>query len=461
MKYKLTENIILGNTLIHKGSILCISKDTEARRALKDTNPEELETLYSIDPTGTKKKYVDWLYKLHTKDKIPYEDLAEFIKDFDKVSKKIKGDFTSFNYGTALDKIEEAKGVFTKGEKRRNPFSGLSNSDYKFITENELAWVAVPLTYKASCQFGQDTGWCISDADRSNYYSDYEKKLKTHYMFIPKDPEGRQGVITVDKNGSIYDTAWRGEQPRSSAAQEILDKFNISKSILKPIITEEFIEEKREIQKQGLYKKYPKHKGALDFIFDSELDIAECVFNSDGTIDYNEDVKLSNTDIQHIPFKNVDGYLNLGRCTSLKTLGQLKSVGGHLYLNGCTSLKTLGNLQSVDGDLYLNGCISQKTLGNLENVAGDLDLQGCTSLKTLGNLESVEGTLNLEGCTSLKTLGNLHSVDRNLFSEGCTSLNTLGNLQSVGWNLYLRGSRITLTDEEIREQVKVGGSIIL
>ena len=60
-------------------------------------------------------------------------------------------------------------------------------------------------------------------------------------------------------------------------------------------------------------------------------------------------------------YKNKEGYytkgwLNLSRCTSLKTLPDGLVVGGWLNLSGCTSLKALPDGLVVGGWLDLSGC---------------------------------------------------------------------------------------------------------
>jgi len=82
----------------------------------------------------------------------------------------------------------------------------------------------------------------------------------------------------------------------------------------------------------------------------------------------------------------LDGGLDLGGCTSLTSLGNLKSVGEWLDLRGCTNLTSLGNLKSVGGWLDLRGCANLTSLGNLKSVGEWLDLGGCANLTSFGRV---------------------------------------------------------------------------
>ena len=91
--------------------------------------------------------------------------------------------------------------------------------------------------------------------------------------------------------------------------------------------------------------------------------------------------------------------LDLSRCKSLQSLGNLSSVSGNLYLSYCNMLSSLGNLSSVSGNLGLYYCESLQSLGHLRSVSGGLDLYGCEMLASLGNLRSVSGKIyGINGC---------------------------------------------------------------
>jgi hypothetical protein len=127
-----------------------------------------------------------------------------------------------------------------------------------------------------------------------------------------------------------------------------------------------------------------------------------------------------------------------------------------LELSEGKPFKILGNV-----DLSYNQEIT--TLGNCYAVGGDLDLYNCTNLQSLGNLTEVGGYLDLFGCKNLQSLGNLTEVGGYLNLYDCKNLQSLGNLTEVGGSLDLRNTPIadTMTEDEIRQQVNVGGNIYM
>ena len=83
-------------------------------------------------------------------------------------------------------------------------------------------------------------------------------------------------------------------------------------------------------------------------------------------------------------------------------------------------------------------------------------------LRNLGKpLFSVKGDLNLEE-TDIEYLDNLVSVGGNLYLIGA-QFESLGNLKYVGGDLDLRNTPLSekYSEEEIRQQVEVGGKIYL
>ena len=90
-------------------------------------------------------------------------------------------------------------------------------------------------------------------------------------------------------------------------------------------------------------------------------------------------------------------------------------------------------------------------------LIGDLDLRNY-DVKTLGSLVGVTGDLDL-GYSEIKDLGNLKSVGGYLFLDN-SQIESFGNLKSVGGFLDLTNTLLSKkTNEEIRNQVYVGGNI--
>jgi len=96
----------------------------------------------------------------------------------------------------------------------------------------------------------------------------------------------------------------------------------------------------------------------------------------------------------------------------------------------------------------------------LFSVKGDLVLYG-TEIESLDNIISVGGYLDLGG-TEIKSLDNLVSVGGYL-DLTASQIKSLDNLKYVGGDLisYWTPLSKTTTEEEIRQQVEVGGMIYL
>jgi len=134
------------------------------------------------------------------------------------------------------------------------------------------------------------------------------------------------------------------------------------------------------------------------------------------------------------------------------------TIDGNLYLTH-SKIESLGNIKSVGGNLSLEGT-PIKSLGNLKSVGGSLYLKS-SPIKSLGNLTSVGNSLYLD-YSPIESLGNLTIVGGNLDLED-TTIESFENLTSVGGSLFLRRTPISknYTEEEIRSQVKVRGTIYL
>ena len=112
-----------------------------------------------------------------------------------------------------------------------------------------------------------------------------------------------------------------------------------------------------------------------------------------------------------------------------------------------------------NGDLDLRRTPIQSLVG-LTEVGGTLDLR-YSSIQDLGELRKVDGNLDLDG-TPIKSLGELRKVDGYLWLKD-SQIQDLGELREVGYLLNLTGTPIakTHTEQEIREQVQVEGTVLL
>jgi len=239
----------------------------------------------------------------------------------------------------------------------------------------------------------------------------------------------------------------------------------------------------RQYKKQGYdgIKLY----GDLSFYSNSWKDferLFEHVIEIDGNLD------LRRTNIKSLGnLESVSGYLDLGYCEDLVSLGNLKYVGDYLILKN-TNMTTLNNLETVGSNLreygsflelsdtpirdfgklrYVGGDITlwnNKTLtsfGDLEEVGGFLSVNE-SNIKSIGKLRKVGGSLDLN-FTEIKTLGNLEEVGGNLFIARCQELDSFGKLKYVGGGISMRKTPLAqrMSIDDIRNKIDVKGEIII
>jgi hypothetical protein len=121
---------------------------------------------------------------------------------------------------------------------------------------------------------------------------------------------------------------------------------------------------------------------------------------------------------------------------------------------------TLPPFHYFDNDWNL---VLELSEGKPFKIMGDVDLSYNQEITTLGNCYAVGGKLSLFKCINLESLGNLTEVGGYLDLFGCKNLQSIGNLTEVGGYLYLAKTPIanTMTEDEIRQQVNVGGNIYM
>jgi len=209
--------------------------------------------------------------------------------------------------------------------------------------------------------------------------------------------------------------------------------------------------------------------------------IFEHIVEIDGNLD------LRRTNVKSLGnLESVSGYLDLGYCEDLVSLGNLKYVGDYLILKN-TNITTLNNLEIVGSNLreygsflelsdtpirdfgklrYVGGDITlwnNKTLtsfGDLEEVGGFLSVNE-SNIKSIGKLRKVGGSLDLN-FTEIKTLGNLEEVGGNLFIARCQELDSFGKLKYVGGGISMRKTPLAdrMSIDDIKNKIDVKGEII-
>lgn len=221
-----------------------------------------------------------------------------------------------------------------------------------------------------------------------------------------------------------------------------------------------------------------KLKGDVNFYSIAFMDFNE-VFEHIIEVDGNMDLRRSS--IESLGnLESVNGYLDLGYCEKLVSLGNLKYVDGSLTLKN-TNITTLDNLEYVGHYLqlsetpirdfsklkYVGGYVSLRevetfeSLGDLEEVGGFLNLTQ-TNIKSLGKLKRVGDYLDL-GVTKIKSLGNLEYVGSNLYIAWCEELESFGELKYVGGGISLRHTPLAerMSESDIKNKIEVKGEIHL
>jgi hypothetical protein len=261
---------------------------------------------------------------------------------------------------------------------------------------------------------------------------------------------------------------------------------NESNERLLEVSVDEFLSAENVIIRQYKKRGYEGIKliGDLSFYSNSSKDferLFEHVLEIDGNLD------LRRTNVKSLGnLESVSGYLDLGYCEDLVSLGNLKYVGDYLILKN-TNMTTLNNLETVGSNLreygsflelsdtpirdfgklrYVGGDITlwnNKTLtsfGDLEEVGGFLSVNE-SNIKSIGKLRKVGGSLDLN-FTEIKTLGNLEEVGGNLFIARCQELDSFGKLKYVGGGISMRKTPLAdrMSIDDIKNKIDVKGEII-
>lgn len=125
----------------------------------------------------------------------------------------------------------------------------------------------------------------------------------------------------------------------------------------------------------------------------------------------NGNIDLSDSNIETLgKLKEIKGFINLQVCENLKDLGELKKINGDLKISW-SKINSIGNLREVQGDLDIVNCYDLTSLNKLKVVSGVVNLFKCKSLVSLGNLQLIDGEfLSVEYCKNLKNLGKLSEL---------------------------------------------------
>lgn len=225
-----------------------LNEDLLAEGRLQDTKkkfPDDavyIDQLSKIDPSGNN-KYLMWMAKqldYHARGmsnvgkETMVDVLTDLIQSFHKnVQRLEKKDINQYK---SLDDVEAAieKLGATSKEKRQKK-KEVAQEGSRIVYESDEYFVVRPETEEASCYYGQNTQWCISATESSNYFEDYTQRGKAFYMIrnnykSDKDPNKRIALVYSDEYGynkpeEIFDAT--DDQISLSSLEEALgDEYN-------------------------------------------------------------------------------------------------------------------------------------------------------------------------------------------------------------------------------------------
>jgi hypothetical protein len=308
--------------------------------------------------------------------------------------------------------------------------------DVDRIFENDKVIIISPNTWEASCRYGAGTKWCISGHVKDHWDNYINHGIK-FYFIIPKRDRDKKYAVSVHVNG---------------AAKEVYDELD------KIVDDDEF----RNILRMYNIPGESFFKNEMDW--NKWLKQYKYEVRSDGRIDVDGGVNLSNMGLTKLPFNfgKVNG--NFDCCyNNLTTLEGCPQTVGSYFGCGYNNLTTLkGCPQTVGGNFHCNhnklttleGCpqtvggwfyCSNNKLTTLKGAPQTVDDGGffCYS----NNLTTLEG--------APQTVGeDFHCSNNNLTSlKGCP--------QIVGGNFfcYDQKSGKKFTEEEVNAVCNVKGLI--
>jgi len=158
---------------------------------------EDLEKLFKIDPTPTK-KFMGWLAKVWVKEKPDFDELRNKIEKFYVFLEKQKTRTKDINQFKNFEELKtEVDEINDSGES--HSLKDLEN-DYETIIDNEDLLVCVPHTHEASrklgltkfsfrkCKEGKDSAWCTTYKAPDHFNNNYYKHNVTLYYIRIKSP---------------------------------------------------------------------------------------------------------------------------------------------------------------------------------------------------------------------------------------------------------------------------------
>lgn len=169
------------------------------------------EEAQQLDPTRNK-KYLDWVLRLITKEKLPAEDhykVSTALKEFIRCHPMLRRDGHSLDIN-AYESLQELFRVLQPYEMEVSQ-AQLSKAERaevdaqtEVIIDSEELLVVAPKTEKASCFWGRGTKWCTAATDAENAFTQYtDANGNGLFIFIDKKRPGVKYQLSSD--GALAD----------------------------------------------------------------------------------------------------------------------------------------------------------------------------------------------------------------------------------------------------------------
>lgn len=173
-----------------------------------------------VNTTGWVANKMDYIEKGVTKsiideweNRIKRGDLKDFSKEFEKIAKSPK-DINSY---PDIQSIEFFYDHIKKYRSSKEELKQAKQEAVKLYEDSEYL-IVKPLSYLASCVYGNETKWCISSRDTSRHFDDYIQDSLFVFVINKKsrDPQSSKFALRIYKNKKTPIEVWdQIDTPRS------------------------------------------------------------------------------------------------------------------------------------------------------------------------------------------------------------------------------------------------------
>ena len=163
-----------------------------------------------------------------------------------------------FNY-KSVDELEaalrNAEGASSKRTERRR-IRQLRMADADKVYENDKVLVVSPLTYEASCDWGDATNWCSSLRSNRSYFDQFKADGDVLLYFIPKDKSVRKMALLASAD-SLPAMNGFDHQDKPVDPDVIVHQFGVNKKVLIKYVLETAAEREKAWMDDALKNNLP------------------------------------------------------------------------------------------------------------------------------------------------------------------------------------------------------------